>query len=64
VLEAAHFLLPKCFHKAFNLASGICEVDVDRDNGRRKGEIDSTGGEKANTIIAGVESADLTKLNL
>jgi hypothetical protein len=64
VLEAAHFLFPKFFHKAFDLASGCGEVNVDRDDGRRKGEVDSTGSEHASTVIASVESADLQQLAL
>jgi len=64
VLEAAHFLFPKFFHKAFDLASGGGEVNVDGDDGRRSGKVDSAGSEHANTVIAGMESAYLQQLNL
>jgi hypothetical protein len=64
VLEAAHFLLPKSFHKAFDLASSCCKINLDSNTSRRKGKINSTGGEKANAFVTSVKSTDLPKLNL
>jgi len=64
MLEAAHFLFPKFFHKAFDLASGGGEVNIDGDGRRKNGKVDSAGSEQANAVIAGMESAYLQQLNL
>jgi len=63
VLEAAHFLFPKFFHKAFDLASGGGEVNIDGDGRRKSGKVDSAGSEQDNAVVAGMKSAYLQQLN-
>jgi hypothetical protein len=63
VLEAAHFLLPKSFHKAFNLASSCSKINIYSDASRGVRKVDSTGGEKANAFVTSVKSTDLPELN-
>jgi len=64
VLEATHLLFPEFLHKAFDLGSGGGKVNVNRDNCRRSGEVDSAGSEQTDAVIAGVKTAYVQQLNL